>query len=95
MSGSIFIFLLLFSVFEVYKKTENALASAAIWAVVTGILALFSAGISLKLFSVLLSFFVAWGTFSLGNYLEESVFLRLFVLIFGMIFMLISLGIIK
>ncbi len=95
MSGTIFTIFLLFSVFGVYKATENALASAGAWGVMMGILALFSSGISLKLLSVLLSFLVAWGVFSLANYLEESIFLRLLVLVFGMFTMLASLGVIK
>jgi len=91
----LFTIFLLFSVFGVYKKTGNAFVSASIWGVIMGILFISISGISLKLLSVLLSFLIALGTFSLANYFEETIFLRLFILLFGIFATFISLGVIQ
>jgi len=74
----------------IHFKTGNVVAIAVTWGLVNFLLLLLGgAGIWTLIVGGLSGFGVAWLLFSLANYLEESIFLRLFVLIVGMIAMLV------
>ena len=84
--------ILTFSIVGIYMKTENIMATNLVWAILLGIIILVNTGFSMYLFRVPLVFLLGWGIFSLATYFEESIFLRLLVLVFGMLFIFGSLN---
>jgi len=76
--------ILTFSVVGIYTKTENEKVAALVWAILIGVIILLAKGISLYLLIVPFVFMLGWGIFSLATYFEESIFLRLLVLLCGM-----------
>ena len=76
--------ILTFSVVGIYMKTEHIMATILVWATLLGSIILINTGMSSYLFRVPLVFVLGWGIFSLATYFEESLFLRLLVLVFGM-----------
>lgn len=78
------------SMMMIHFKTGNVVTIAVTWGLVNFLLLLLSGeGIWTLIVGGLSGFGVAWLLFSLANYLEESIFLRLFVLLVGMMAMLI------
>ncbi|CAA6810888.1 MAG: Unknown protein [uncultured Sulfurovum sp.] len=84
--------ILTLSIVGVYMKTEHVVATASVWAILMGIIALMAKGISLYLFVVPVVFVIGWGIFSLATYFEESIFLRVMVLVFAMFMVFKSFG---
>ena len=84
--------ILTFSIVGIYRKSEHAKATALIWAILIGMLVLFGRGVSYYLLLVPVVYLIGWGIFSLATYLEESVFLRLLVLLFGAVVIFSSFG---
>ena len=76
--------ILTFSIVGIYMKTEHIKATSLVWAILVGIIVLMHTGISIYLFRAPVVFMFGWGIFSLATYFEESLFLRLLVLLFGM-----------
>ena len=75
-------------IFSIYNKSENALVASSTWGIiVTGLNLIFlSWGYALIISFV--SFLIALGTFTLAEYLQESM-MRLPALIMGMILMVL------
>jgi hypothetical protein len=85
----------IFSTLNIYIKTNNALVTAFVWAIVIGIIALVRHEISYELITSPISFLMNWGTFTLATYWEENLLLRLLVLIFTMFMMLVTLQVVS
>ena len=87
---SIWYIFAMLSIMMIHFKTGNVVAIAVTWGLVNFLLLLLGgAGIWTLIVGGVSGFGVAWLLFSLANYLEESIFLRLFVLLVGMIAMLV------
>ena len=87
---SIWYIFAMLSIIKIHFKTGNVVAVAATWGLVSSLLLLLDeVGIWALAVGGVSAFGVAWLLFSLANYLEESIFLRLFVLLVGMMAMLI------
>ena len=84
--------ILTFSVVNIYTKTENEKVASLVWAILIGVIILLAKGISLYLLIVPFVFMLGWGIFSLATYFEESIFLRLLVLLCGMFIIFGSFG---
>ena len=83
MLNTVLIFVML-SVMIVHFKTESVKGPAIVWGLILSIIAL-PEGDWLSIILLGLSGFgVLWVLFSLANYLEDTIFLRLFVLLFTM-----------
>ncbi len=80
------------SILGIYIKSEHAKATAITWALLIGIIVLLAKGISFYLIIVPIVYLIGLGVFSLANYWEESVFLRLMALLFGAILIFASFG---
>ena len=87
---SIWYIFAMLSIMMIHFKTGNVVAIAVTWGLVNFLLLLLGgAGIWTLIVGGVSGFGVAWLLFSLANYLEESIFLRLLVLLVGMMAMLI------
>lgn len=78
--------ILFFTILGIYNKTEHPLASAWAWAIIVGLINMFSHGMSYYLFLAPISFFLGWGLFSLAKSLEEHLLFRTLVHIVTMFF---------
>ena len=78
-------YLIVLPVMIVHMKTGNVKESAIAWGIIVALLFFFAikVGILLSLVAGLSGFIIAELLFSFANYLEESIFLRLFALFFG------------
>jgi hypothetical protein len=78
-------YLMVLPVMIIHMKTGNVKESAIAWGIMVSLLFFFAikVGIILTIVSGLAGFVIAELLFSFANYLEESIFLRLFVLFFG------------
>jgi len=80
----------------IHFKTDNVKELAIAWGVINALFFFFlGGGWILTLLGGASAWIVAWVVFSLANYFEESIFLRLFVLVFGMFAMLKSLSLVS
>jgi len=71
-------------IMTIHFKTSNVKEISVTWGLICFGLIAFTGHIGVALLSGLSGYVVAWSIFSLANYLEESIFLRIFVLVFGM-----------
>ena len=75
----------------IHFKTENVNGVAIAWGVINALFFFFvGGGWILTILGGVSAWIMAWAVFALANYLEENIFLRLFVLVFGMFAMLKS-----
>jgi len=71
-------------IMTIHFQTSNVKEISVTWGLICFGLIAFTGHIGVALLSGLSGYVVAWSIFSLANYLEESIFLRIFVLVFGM-----------
>jgi len=76
---------LVISVMTVHFKTENVNGVAITWGILYAMIFLMGGEWMKAPFVGFTAFAVAWSLFSLANYLEESFFLRIIVLVIGMV----------
>ena len=74
------IFIPLFMIIIIHVKTDNVKEISIAWGVIYSIVFILSGGWSIAPFVGLSAFAIAWLMFSLANYLEENIFLRIIVL---------------
>jgi len=77
-------FMAMLIIMTIHFKTSNVKEISITWGLVCFVIIAFSGHIGVALLLGLSGYVVAWSIFSLANYLEESIFLRVFVLVFGM-----------
>ena len=68
----------------IHIKTDNVKEISIAWGVIYGIVFIVLGGWIISPLVGLSAFVVAWSVFSLANYLEENIFLRIIVLFLGM-----------
>jgi len=78
------LFIPMLMIMAIHFKTSNVKEISITWGLICFGLIAFTGHMGAALLSGLSGYVVAWSIFSLANYLEESVFLRIFVLVFGM-----------
>ena len=81
---SMLMIMLMMSIMVIHFKTENVKEISITWGIIYAILFLVAGEWILAPFIGLSAFAVAWSIFSLANYFEESIFLRVMVLVIGM-----------
>ena len=80
-----FILIPMLMIMTIHFKTSNVKEVSITWGIVFFILLITSSGkILISGLGGISAYVVAWSVFSLANYFEESIFLRLFVLVFAM-----------
>ena len=80
-----FILIPMLMIMTIHFKTSNVKEVSITWGIVFFILLIISSGkILISVLGGISAYVVAWSVFSLANYFEESIFLRLFVLVFAM-----------
>jgi len=84
---SFLVIMLLFTIMSIHFKTEEVKYTAVTWGIIFALLCLGEGFIGMIVGGVTAAA-VAFGVFSLANYLEESIFLRLIVLLIGMALMI-------
>jgi len=77
-------FMAMLMIMAIHFKTSNVKEISITWGLICFGLIAFTGHMGAALLSGLSGYVVAWSIFSLANYLEESIFLRVFVLVFGM-----------
>jgi len=74
------IFIPLFVIMIIHLKTDNVKEISIAWGVIYSIVFILSGEWSVAPFVGLSAFIISWLMFSLANYLEENIFLRIIVL---------------
>jgi len=77
-------FMFLLFIMTIHFKTESVTTLAVSWGILNAILYFFIGGWWVALLSGVSAFAVAWLFFFLSNYLENTIILRLIVLVIGM-----------
>jgi len=77
-------FMAMLMIMAIHFKTSNVKEISITWGLMCFAIIVWLGQIGVAVLSGLSGYVVAWGIFSLANYLEESIFLRIFVLVFGM-----------
>lgn len=78
------LFMAMLVIMTIHFQTSNVKEISVTWGLICFALIAFTGHMGVALLSGLSGYVVAWSIFSLANYLEESIFLRIFVLVFGM-----------
>jgi len=78
------LFMAMLVIMTIHFKTSNVKEISITWGLICFGLIAFTGHMGAALLSGISGYVVAWSIFSLANYLEESIFLRVFVLVFGM-----------
>jgi hypothetical protein len=80
------------SIIRIHYVTNNVNEVSIVWGMVTFILYIINGEWTLALMGSLASAVVVWLLFSLSNYLEDNLLLRIIVLVLTMLSMLITLS---
>jgi len=78
------LFIAILIIMAIHFKTSNIKEISITWGLICFAIIIWLGNIWIAVLSGLSGYVVAWSIFSLTNYLEESVFLRIFILLFGM-----------
>jgi len=77
-------FMAMLVIMAIHFQTSNVKEISITWGLMCFAIIVWLGQIGVAVLSGLSGYVVAWAIFSLANYLEESIFLRVFVLVFGM-----------